>query len=391
MGNYLIVTWDGAGNLVSTLGIARRLVERGHGVRLLGHPSIDERCGSHGWRFVPFSATTAFDNTDEADPGDEIARLSRTLWCSPAVGEDVLRELEREPADVVMADCMLFGALSAAQATGVPTVALFHSPYSLFRGGPLADMLAPGLAHLTELRASLGLGPAASLSEVHDACSACLVATPREFDVDIPVPDDVRFVGPVLDGPPLSAEVDDLRLPRGDDPLVLVSFSTSFQGQLDALQRVADGLGQLPVRAVVSTGPAIDPAAIMAAGNTEVVRFVPHRQVLPEASLVVTHAGLGTVLTGLAHGVPLVCVPMGRDQFFNAAMVERLGVGSVVDPGADARAFAAAVADALASKEMAAAAGVFARVIAGYGGASAAVAALEDLHEAGRTHEEVSR
>jgi UDP:flavonoid glycosyltransferase YjiC (YdhE family) len=45
MGSYLIVTWDGAGNLVPTLGIARTLVERGHDVRMLGHETIAERSG----------------------------------------------------------------------------------------------------------------------------------------------------------------------------------------------------------------------------------------------------------------------------------------------------------------------------------------------------------
>jgi UDP:flavonoid glycosyltransferase YjiC (YdhE family) len=32
MGRYVVITWDGAGNLVPTLGIAQRLVERGHRV-----------------------------------------------------------------------------------------------------------------------------------------------------------------------------------------------------------------------------------------------------------------------------------------------------------------------------------------------------------------------
>jgi hypothetical protein len=40
MGHYLIVTWDGAGNLAPTLGITRALIDRGHDPRLLGHESI---------------------------------------------------------------------------------------------------------------------------------------------------------------------------------------------------------------------------------------------------------------------------------------------------------------------------------------------------------------
>jgi UDP:flavonoid glycosyltransferase YjiC (YdhE family) len=54
---------------------------------------------------------------------------------------------------------------------------------------------------------------------------------------------------------------------------------------------------------------------------------VPHGRVLPYADAVVTHAGHGTVIAALAHGLPLVCLPMGRDQHDNAARVAWHGAG----------------------------------------------------------------
>jgi UDP:flavonoid glycosyltransferase YjiC (YdhE family) len=54
--------------------------------------------------------------------------------------------------------------------------------------------------------------------------------------------------------------------------------------------------------------------------------------VLPEAAAVVTHAGLGTVHAALAHGLPLVCLPIGRDQPDNAARVEWHGAGLRLSP-----------------------------------------------------------
>ncbi len=48
---------------------------------------------------------------------------------------------------------------------------------------------------------------------------------------------------------------------------------------------------------------------------------------LPYADAVVTHAGHGTVIAALAHGLPLVCLPMGRDQHDNAARVAWHGAG----------------------------------------------------------------
>jgi UDP:flavonoid glycosyltransferase YjiC (YdhE family) len=63
---------------------------------------------------------------------------------------------------------------------------------------------------------------------------------------------------------------------------------------------------------------------------------VPHGQVFPLASAVVTHGGHGTVIRALAHGVPVVVIPFGRDQPANAARVTAKGVGLKVDLKADA-------------------------------------------------------
>src|SRR6478672_6972103 len=139
----LVVTWDGARNLVSTLGITQSLVRTGHDVRLLGHRSIDERCGSDDWRFRPFVHTTDYDSTRPLDLAGEMALMAEQLWFSANVARDVLDELDREPADVLLVDAMLIGGLCAGEAANVPTIALFHSAFSLFRAGPLVEMLAP--------------------------------------------------------------------------------------------------------------------------------------------------------------------------------------------------------------------------------------------------------
>jgi hypothetical protein len=34
-----------------------------------------------------------------------------------------------------------------------------------------------------------------------------------------------------------------------------------------------------------------------------------------------------TTMAALGHGVPLLCTPIGRDQFFNAERVQALGAG----------------------------------------------------------------
>ena len=56
-----------------------------------------------------------------------------------------------------------------------------------------------------------------------------------------------------------------------------------------------------------------------------------------------THAGHGTVIKSLAAGVPVVAMPLGRDQLDNAARVAHHGAGLKLKPKASSDAIARAV------------------------------------------------
>ena len=380
MNRFLIVTWDGAGNLVPTLGIARTLVERGHDVRVIGHDTIIERCRDVGARFVGLTQGEGWDAMEDPDDFEaEVRLLIEELCFSATIARDLAQELAREPADAVLVDCMLFTAIDVALASGTPTAALFHTPYTIFRDGPLVELFAPGLAIANAHRATLGLPMIERLGDIHDACARAVVALPKEFEPDVPDAPNVLRIGPVLDAPPLSREIDEVDIRDGSMPLVLVSLSTSEQGQADLLQRCVDAVARLPVRAIVTTGPSIDPASVSAAANTQVVRYVPHTEILLSASLVITHAGVGTTMAALGHGVPLLCTPMGRDQFFNAEQVHALGAGRMLMPDSTSDAIAQAATDILGDGRFEAGAKQLAVAISGYGGAREAAVALEAL------------
>ncbi len=380
MGRHLVVTWDGAGNLVPTLGIARALVEQGHDVRVIGHQTIAGWCRALGARFVQLSQREGWDAMEEPDDFDaEVRLLIEELCFSADIPRDLAQELRRERADAVLVDCMLFTAIDVALASGIPTATLFHTAYSIFRDGPLVEVFRPGIALANAHRAGLGLPAIARLGDIHDACAKAIVALPKEFEPDSPDAANVLRIGPVLDAPALSREIDEVDIDDGSTPVVLVSLSTSEQGQADLLQRCVDAVEGLPVRAIVTTGASIDPATVTAGANTRVVRYVPHAQILPSASLVITHAGLGTTMAALGHGVPLLCTPMGRDQFFNAQRVQALGAGRMVMPDSSSEVIAQVATNILEDNRFQASAKQMAVAIGGYGGAAEAVAALEGL------------
>ena len=127
-----------------------------------------------------------------------------------------------------------------------------------------------------------------------------------------------------------SLRVDAWTVP-GPQPTVLISFSTSNQGQGLVVQTVLDALAGHPVHGVVTLGPAMESARFSIPENVTVFEHLPHAAVLPGAAAVITHAGHGTVMAALPYGVPLVCIPMGRDQYNVAGRVATVGAGLVVD------------------------------------------------------------
>ncbi len=149
-------------------------------------------------------------------------------------------------------------------------------------------------------------------------------------DDGVPLPANVRYVGP-----PPEVTVPPLKL-SGTGAILLISVSTGYMDQAGVLQRVADAVAGLPVRAVLTLGPAMQGADLALAANVTAYDHLPHPAVLPAAAAAVTHAGHGTVMASLAHGVPLILMPMGRDQHAVAQRVVARGAGIVLDARAEA-------------------------------------------------------
>jgi len=162
----------------------------------------------------------------------------------------------------------------------------------------------------------------------------------------------------------------------------VVGLSTTHQAHEPLLERIVAALATLPVRALVTTGGATLRSTPPA--NVHVARFVPHAHVLPQAAAVVTHAGLGTVHAALAHGLPLVCLPVGRDQPDNAARVEWHGAGERLTPKSSPAVIRAAVERVLRDPAFAASARRLAAAFAEERLADRAPSALEALVGHGR-------
>ena len=189
-----------------------------------------------------------------------------------------------------------------------------------------------GQPGLDRARRDLGLPSTTHPWDEYDRAARVLLLTSRHFEYPYELPERTLFAGPVLDDPAWATEQD--WVPQGDpsEPLVLVSLGSSFQDQLGVYQRVISALGSLPIRGVVTLGDVFDGGDLNVPDNVDVAASVPHGPILERAAAMVTHGGHGSVLKSLAAGVPIVCLPLGRDQGENAAHIEWHGAGVRVNP-----------------------------------------------------------
>lgn len=318
---------DGGGTAAVELTVATKLRNRGHHVTVFGPPEVRDDTTRAGFELELLE----WSPQRRREPEDLTPRMiaAAVPWAQQ------LMPVLRAQADVMVADCTAFGALMAARITGTVSASMMPTVYVAGRqdsqAAELQDAWAAARAGINRARAELGLGTIVSVTEQIIDADVLLMLTAHAFELPkVQPPANAQYVGPQL---PRGASTT-FTLPEGTEPLVLVSLSTSDQSQEGVLQRIIDALRSLRVRAVVTVGPAVDLVGLRAPEHVQLERFVPHEAVLRDADLVITHAGHGTVMAAVSAGVPLVCVPMGRDQPAVASRVEHHGLGVSVDPNA---------------------------------------------------------
>ncbi|MBC7668561.1 MAG: glycosyltransferase family 1 protein [Gemmatimonadaceae bacterium] len=379
MARFLFTTWEGGGHVQPMLLVARDLMTLGHDVLVLSDPcncldaaALDVPFGA--WTTAPFQTGKSRDDDRlrdyEADnPLAVIQRLLDRVMTGPALAyaTDTLAAIDAFAPDVIVSQELLTGPMAAAEARGLPLALLAANIWSLptMAGAPPfgAGMLPAtsdeeramhamvgqmsrtffqaGLPDLNAARAALDLPPLNDVFDQLNVARSILLATSQAFDfAPSPLPAPFVHVGPYLADP---TWVEPCAPPAAGGPLVVVSFSSLYQAQEAVLREIIAALGTLAVRAVVTTGPAIDPAEFEAADNVAVVRSAPHGRLLAQTALFITHAGHGSTLRPLMAGMPLLCLPMGRDQHDNAARVTHRGAGLTLAADAKAPVIAAAV------------------------------------------------
>ena len=318
----LLGAFGDPGHAFPMIALGRALAARGHDVVLQTWRRWEEHVEAEGMRFAAAPEYHVFPTLERPlTPYQAVVRAVRDT--RPLVAET--------RPHAIVADILTLAPALAGELEGVPVATLIphldprgapgFPPYSLGARLPrtragrrmwaatdrvVAIGLERGREELNETRGRLGLPP---LAHVHGGISRdlCLVATFPQLEYPRAWPAATHVVGPLLWEPPS----DDVALPEGDAPLVLVAPSTSQDRRQRLLRAALAGLADLPVRVLASTDRrALEPPVAVPA-NARLVDWVPYARTMPHCDVVVCHAGHGTLARALQGGCVPVCVPGG--------------------------------------------------------------------------------
>ena len=115
------------------------------------------------------------------------------------------------------------------------------------------------------------------------------------------------------------------------EPLIYASMGTILNGQVDVFNTIVCAVAKNKnLQLVLSIGDQVDPKQIGPVPNKAIiVKRAPQLELLKQATVCITHAGLNTVLESLAQGVPQVAIPITYDQPGVAARIAHKKTGLV--------------------------------------------------------------
>jgi UDP:flavonoid glycosyltransferase YjiC (YdhE family) len=117
-------------------------------------------------------------------------------------------------------------------------------------------------------------------------------------------------------------------------PTVYVTMGTvgDYNGSPEIFRSILEGIHGCGLQAIVTVGENNDPAVFGATVEGVFLRrYVPQSVVLPHCSAVICHAGAGSAIGALAHGLPMLLIPRGgASQQRMGAACARAGAGRLL-------------------------------------------------------------
>ncbi|HWF34520.1 MAG TPA: glycosyltransferase [Solirubrobacteraceae bacterium] len=327
----------GIGHFLPMLPLARALTNAGHDVAFATAGEFLPYIEKHGFAVFPAGlslpeqmqqAAQRFPEQHALPPGKErfctfVPRMLAGV-AAPARARDLVPVVREQRPDVIVHDETDFGAPVAAAVAGIPYAD--HS-VAIFRPLEAARLARETILPLWE-EWGVELGPFGGLFEYLylDVCPPSL-QSPEIHQIDVAQPmTNARLRAGTEPGP---AWIDDLP----SVPTVYVSLGTLFNQDPHVFAVILEGLGDGDLNVIVTIGANQDPAALgPQPAHVHVEGFIPQAALLPHCDVVINQGGTA-IFEILAHGLPLLVLPQGANQFDNAEACVSAGVARSLLPG----------------------------------------------------------
>jgi UDP:flavonoid glycosyltransferase YjiC (YdhE family) len=335
---FLVAAFGDPGHVFPAIALGRALRERGHEVTIETWEERREAVEGAGLGFAAAEEYRMFPPPDPDSPeGAHAAEAAKAL----------LPLLEEMRPHAVVSDILTLAPTLAAEKAGVPLATLIPHIYPVVEPGLpfFAVGLQPprtpigravwrtgqralniGLEHgrrdLNRQRDRLGLAP---VDRFHGGISPdlALVGTFPQLEYPRHWPAGVEITGPMT----FEIPHPEIELPPGDEPLVLIAPSTAHDSGNHLVRTALEALAGESVRVVATTNRVVPQSPIEVPGNAVLVDWLSYGQLMPAASLVVSHGGHGTVARALCAGTPVLICPIIGDMSETAMRVAWAGCG----------------------------------------------------------------
>ncbi|SIJ05831.1 oleandomycin glycosyltransferase [Mycobacteroides abscessus subsp. bolletii] len=324
-----------SGHVYPALSVARALAAAGHRVTFVTHVKYRPLAESVSAVLVP--TTVPYDALSDGFVTDPVVGpiLSVIMAGNAEISadlDDLVRHFQRDRVDVICVGYASQIGFPLADRLAVPRVTLY-STYAwnkqvendIYGNFGSREELTAAITRRNQLAEDLGFcahavpfGPASSVN---------LVAIPQFFQY---YPecfgDDYVFMGPSIDAHP---GVGPWKPKFRDRPLLYVSLGTTYNDNVEFFRSCIEwfGGGEFEVAMSVGNRVAIEELGRVPV-NVEVRRTFPQISVLNNATVFLSHAGMGSTMEALLAQVPVVAVPQQGDQRLNARKIQELGLGA---------------------------------------------------------------
>ena len=335
------------GHIFSTFSLARKLKNRGHEVFYLGVADVEEMIRKQGMEFrpllkdlMPLGAVAKL----RAEYLKDQQRHEKILfYIKPMLEGTMLDSVVKEIRPDVIIIGSFFEAIAIRYKYNVPVVMWNPTIRKQSRAEACQSVIqvlieVPDACDLVGVLASAGV-KVRNFADVANLVLSIpeLAFIPKAFELPDRVEDDLVFyVGPEIDLERVEEQfVWDQLSPELS--LIYCSLGSQFDIKHEAGRRfiktVIDAVARRPEwQLLVSLGSRMEPEEFMPVPpHVHLSRWAPQLQVLSRANVMITHAGAGATKECIVNGVPMLAVPMMRDQFDCAERIVHHGLGLRAD------------------------------------------------------------